>query len=528
MQVVEVALLKYEHVRPYDQQPCAAFQNELSTSLVKQDTALVQILSRYRLQLSDGKNLVAAKFYPENVRLSQKQTKRVSNIHELVADGQIKKGTILSFVPNSHAQSGKGIASIFDFQVEGWDEIIGEPTPCHPGVASFSPSDMHHCTVPLSFTPMEPLPQPILLLAKLIEQHCGYCVIAGSSPLAHHAQNRPGCQHCYASRYSPQVAKVCGNAESNDVDLFVPQFPKGLAHFQETGEKIAEHGKTFYGNRRVGVRSDEGFLNDILKELHEKHGLRHTEIICTEIKLSGVEEGGEDYGWMRVFVGLKQKIEFQLVASTGIVLDKPFQILVMNTFPSSPDQPWSERVTDDFDVDIAKGIAYVDDDKAMLKKIAFPDSVFVNVLFGKFNYVIRPCHSFKQIWKRLKKYKSRGYELLSLTFDPRVSVEWKEHILTEFQIMCARNWIHDWEEAFGIHLPGDGTVAKHILSFVKGAPEYRYSNERKIEKRDMLRAMVFNELESSNMRDPGNVEVERLFFRDMETEPEAQVEAEEP
>ena len=61
---------------------------------------------------------------------------------------------------------------------------------------------------------------------------------------------------------------------------------------------------------------------------------------------------------MRIYVGLRQKLEFKLATSTGDVIDCPIQILVMNTFTMSPDQTWSECVVNEFDLDIVKAIAH--------------------------------------------------------------------------------------------------------------------------------------------------------------------------
>lgn len=131
MQVIDVALLKYELVYPYNQEPCASFQNKESRSLIKDDpdSAVVRNMCRYRLQLSDGKQVIAAKFHPEIVNLTQTEVSRMDNIHDLVTRGELKKGTILSFNPHSHAMSGKGIVTIHDYSVDGWSEIVGDPKP---------------------------------------------------------------------------------------------------------------------------------------------------------------------------------------------------------------------------------------------------------------------------------------------------------------------------------------------------------------------------------------------------------------
>ena len=146
-------------------------------------------------------------------------------IHELVETGQLKEGGVITFFPNSHVPSGSGIATIFDFVIEGWHTTIGANLqPCHPGVLSFSPRDSHQCTVSLPLSD-DPLPRSVLCHAKIIEEICGYCTISGSATLAKYLRDLPGCQHCYEE----PIAKLCQLNKSNDVNLFVPMYPESIS-----------------------------------------------------------------------------------------------------------------------------------------------------------------------------------------------------------------------------------------------------------------------------------------------------------
>lgn len=95
MQVVDIALLKYDHVYPFCEEPCASFQKGESISLVDKnvdlDNALVRNLSRYRLQLSDRTHTVSARFFPENQEYcsSYARTREILDIHEHVMSGNI-------------------------------------------------------------------------------------------------------------------------------------------------------------------------------------------------------------------------------------------------------------------------------------------------------------------------------------------------------------------------------------------------------------------------------------------------------
>lgn len=62
------------------------------------------------------------------------------------------------------------------------------------------------------------------------------------------------------------------------MDLFVPQYLEGLEHYKQTGKKIAKHGKIFFHAGHLC------YLHNILKELHEKHGIHHTPIKYDNIR----------------------------------------------------------------------------------------------------------------------------------------------------------------------------------------------------------------------------------------------------
>lgn len=434
MQVIDLAKVKYQQpVGRIETTPLYQFKNP--THLARDDKPLPSC-PRYRLVVSDGQNLVPAKFYPE--RLDIKTDHFVpEKIHGLVQNGELRKGCVISFKPNSHTQSGSGIVTIFSMRIEGYSEIImaegvEKLQPLHDGTMAFSPKNLHECTLPLDFddSAQDPLPRPVLRLAKVIEDVVGYCTIAGGSVLAKYLYDLPGCTNCYERFYSSDIARICAKTTCKDIDLFVPLYPGKL--------------DDFYG-KQVENRSKESFFNLLhraLDELFQKYGLQHTPVVRDKIELSGVEDGGQDYGWMRIFVGLKEKIEFRLVAPYGKVIERPIQILVMDAMPDSANELWRDVVVKGFDADVIKTVAVIDD-KACLEKVLFSVdnqeknlSLHNSPLSGTFNYTMRPCHSFPRMMERLNKYKQRGFDLKGFEFDDRVSDEWKHHILTEFHRKC--------------------------------------------------------------------------------------------
>jgi hypothetical protein len=236
-----------------------------------------------------------------------------------------------------------------------------------------------------------------------------------------------------------------------------------------------------------------------------------------KIRLSGIEEGGQDYGWMRIFVGLIEKLEFKLITSTGQVLEKPVQILVMNVIPESREQSWSDIVVSAFDANIIKSVAVIDGN-ARVKEITFSSDGDEDLLLaeeisshdcllsGKFHYIMRPCHSFPRMLERLVKYKKRGFELASFEFDKRVSEEWKAHILLQFHRKHACHWIHERTTTLNdaeasINFPRH-LVEQHMMLFLLENPK-RPEEEQRGELREMLRNMVRAELRRNGGFDPG-------------------------
>ena len=195
-------------------------------------------------------------------------------------------------------------------------------------------------------------------------------------------------------------------------------------------------------------------------------------------------------------VGLIEKIEFRLIAPTGKVIDKPIQILVLDAFPETPEECWSDLVVKGFDTDIIKGVAQIDGN-AYLERIVFSDEVRQNIHSGKFEYTMRPCHSFSQLLKRLLKYKRRGFQLASFNVDPRVSDAWRNHIRVQFNIMYGRHWIQELGELTDVRL-FDEMVTAHIMPFIESRPRAQIITEN----RTMLRDAIRSEIDRLSGHDP--------------------------
>lgn len=296
MQVVSLARLKYS-VRCYfsDDQKDSREDFQSGTSICyANDKKYWGDDTPYRFILSDGSRTIAGKFYSESPgfasRFDFKEPGKIhKTVHELVTTGQLKEGSIISFVPNCHIHSGKGIVTMFHMKVEGWKEIIGRPTPCHDGVLSYSPIGVHQCTVPHTgiMADKRPINSAVVQLAKIIKEVCGHCTISGSAALAEYFHHLPGCEHCYEKNFSTLIRDKCiEGGLNNDVDIFVPEYPEKLTHYYNTGIKKIDLST-------VSDRFDRALLeSSIFPKLYRRYGIRHTDIVDTNISLSRL--GDED------------------------------------------------------------------------------------------------------------------------------------------------------------------------------------------------------------------------------------------
>jgi len=116
---------------------------------------------------------------------------------------------------------------------------------------------------------VDPVPCEALQLLSVVLRHCGEnACLAGSSGVAKVVRD------CYLKDVSKKgrsliVSRLYDLGESNDVDIFVPQWPNALSLYLE--------------KRQVTVGSEEpSFYNDylpkIFEDMHVRFGCRHTDV----------------------------------------------------------------------------------------------------------------------------------------------------------------------------------------------------------------------------------------------------------
>ena len=141
--------------------------------------------------------------------------------------------------------------------------------------------------------------------------------------------------------------------------------------------------------------------------------------------------------------------------------------------PFQNPNPKLELIISGFDTDIIKCYCQPsanESEENLLQEIKFVDKHAVdNVLKGRFEYMMRPCHSFPQMIKRLEKYRRRGFTLTRLTFEDNVSQEWREHILHEFRLKYAHLWWKEMVEEVGLSVDGNDLpliVENNVLPYL--------------------------------------------------------------
>lgn len=549
MQVVGIGRLKYSISRP-TAPTRVTFQSDESIYYAHDD-AYWGDRTPYRLLLSDGAHVVVGNFYSESTTHATKASGKIhAHVHKLVVSGQLREGTIISFVPNCHFYN-YGNVTIFRLKVEGWQQRIGNPAPCHAGVTSYSSAygdAFHNCINPvpssqvLNQIDVKPINAAVALLVKVIQEIYGYCCVSGSAALTQYLHTLPGCDHCYEKHYSKFIRALCRLGDfSNDVDIFVPRKPDDLRQFYTTGNRVRSEGGLEFCQRELET--------SVFPMLYRQYGIRHSHVTATKIRLSKVEEElspldsstpgttqqTEDYGWMRIFVGLQCKLDFNLLSQTGELLTpKPISILVVDAFPRDITQSWGKLITDSFDADVVKCSAEIDPchNNTSLPVVFNDDNSLQNIMNGRFEYTMMPCHSFPQMMKRLTKYQQRGFKLSRFSFDERVSQEWKDHIMNEFRLKYAGYWLRGLVEGAGLSLEGNDLprIARmHIFPYLGRFDgddlsdrrdifipdvvdrnmtdnESCEQNKRKMQAvaRGMIRRNIIAELEKTGYRDPGH------------------------
>ena len=400
----------------------------------------------YRFILSDGSHLAPARMFTERMARSDDLSVRddssvIDAIEEMIQTGQLEIGCIVQVFPRRQHYS-RGIMVLnhlrvlhpkIDF-IRCFNQV--SLLYVHCTAKQFSPHNRHHCTMAIDEGPMEndPLPREVLLFARCCEKIYGCCLIAGGSCLEKHIDQKKGCMKCYR----PDLREIVKNKKSGDVDIWLPWSPRRYA--RSRGRLTPE-----YNEDHMMIADPEDALND----LFERFGIDHTPLTKRDCSRSYMFPA--EMGWVDMFAGVTRIYDFKLVGRYGEVIERPVQLILIDTLAERKDQPWSETVTSHFDIDIIRNYAIIEDSPLSkttpgphVSKIAFLDNWCDPTRTRTFNYTLRPCQTPKTLFKRIVKYRKRGFKLASLSFDPRCTEQWINHVCDILRIIWAERWINDW------------------------------------------------------------------------------------
>ena len=459
----------------------------------------------YRFLLSDGSHLAPARMSIERVIIPS-QLIYINDIDIRIKTGEIRKGSFVKVNPTiSYAHKGMLILSKIEVLGHGpWDDLIrshgdNELVPVHDFVMQFSPISKHHCTCDLQDDPLvdDPIPFEVLQFASVCRRKYGYCEIAGGSCLDKDLYSFKGCRFCYPV----EAEKLLRNRASSDVDLWVPLSPLAFARSQSASASVVSYRPSFD-------------LSEALRELYECFGIYHTPVI-TKIRQNfhPYEDRGQ-YTWMELILGLKQIHEFNLVRRDGTVVKKPVQVMVIDALAKHEAQTWSELILRSFDMDIIRCRPDITNEP---QSILAPSPAISQILYldgcqplvtAQYNYTVRPCVLFCRIYKRLRKYRQRGFTMASLSFDEDCTPEWIEYIKTSFGILCFPRNILDMEKETGIHLPAD--VHTKIKSYLRDPCD---ELSKRLDLRKRLRDIIIRKLAGDNDRGPNGRTVDVRSLR---------------
>ena len=304
-----------------------------------------------------------------------------------------------------------------------------------------------------------PFCRMIMTLFKLIWDET-YVTMSGSAPLA-------------------QYLDIGGY--NNDVDLSVPLYPSAMKRFYQDGTRTRPD---------PAVRPIEEFqhkvLDGVLRSLYRDYGYAVSVLYVHFIP--GFETTSEYTFNLRSLCGIAQIWNLKLKDIRVGRVSKPIQLICFESFPNRMDVSWGDHVTDLYDADIVKCrieplvvlpmYMHLElDERRWINPVSWPvtvtSAIKSNLEQGKFHFTVRPGQTFEQVWKRMLKYRSRGFKLHELSFDDRMIHENRRYMISAFEHRLCRTFMRNDIDKCGI-LPED--ILSSIASFLDPFPPGREQN----------------------------------------------------
>jgi hypothetical protein len=224
----------------------------------------------------------------------------------------------------------------------------------------------------------------------------------------------------------------------------------------------------FYGGSTLMVQPNLDLADayDVPPDLEGEDGTEFATLLREEIipefnMLMGNKEAGKIYikdRWPSPF-----KAKFYQIAGIYEIWNLRFanskrllQIIVLGNIPEHRNQSWASFAVSNFDIDIVKNkvsIASMTGKRKSMTRLAIqnlsPNVGFENELSlqsfdqGAFVYTVLPGVAFQTMFRRIRKYLQRGFQLKELRFDPRLTPFWKEYYMGRFNAVFAKQWAND-------------------------------------------------------------------------------------
>jgi hypothetical protein len=265
----------------------------------------------------------------------------------------------------------------------------------------------------------DPFPPLIAeFVSWLTVNHKKVC-LTGSTPLVKHIHDVVSAKGI--ANVCSRMAHVYKHARNTDIDIYL-------------------HDDEFIAG--ANILPTRFLANDIESLL--KRSLEDTGIVIVYDMISCQKHDNDDdvdilhvpemqfyEGWYnRHFMGISSMYNIKIGRGSDHPPNKIQLIFTDRILPN--DMTWNECVTSTFDIDICKGTIDVSNDFTN-PVVHFPASALSNIEKGMFDYVIRPCLTFKHHKTRLTKYLHKGFSMKSLKFHPLCSAVYKDYVMQCFQ-----------------------------------------------------------------------------------------------
>lgn len=301
----------------------------------------------------------------------------------------------------------------------------------------------------------------LVLVDAISECYNGHVCVAGSYAMIKAIDYVDKSSYSNLESRSAAFSSVINSAYANDVDIWVPmvhqaidlnpdnvqttpmdvrrsiiremaelEAPMPITHREELslGNVVAYSVDSATVLGSIGFAEINGHIREILPVLNTRlpEGCV-ARVTSPEAEINGQEAPDPNgYGqWFYMTDGVSLRLKVVDRATDAVILN--LQVIVNNIVPTGYES-WAQCVVNQFDITSSR-VAFVTRDSPPV----FGQNALNDILHGEFQYLVKPCMSFKRCWTRIMEYTRKGFILKFISYDSECSTEYKDYMNRRFQ-----------------------------------------------------------------------------------------------